>query len=418
MYLLGYDIGNISVKAVLVETQSGRVVAQAEHPRLGMETTSPKPEWAEQDPNLWWENLQTATADVMRQACAQKEDVQAIGLCYATNGLIVVDKAGIPLRPCIIANDSRATAYGYKALKELGEDYFRGHLLNSPVNLTATRLAWIKENEPEVFGQIFRFMLPGDYVVFRLTGEMTTTQGGLSEAGLWDFYENSIANRLIDHLGIDPTTPCDVVNTFGWQGSLTRTAAEDLGLKEGTPIGFRAGEQPTNAFALGVNEPGLTAASADDWAMVYAVTDKLMCDPKMQLNTVSHVNYYAEEPRLGVQLCVGGAGQVSRWTRLQEHHLDGKIPNGTETPCDTERLSHAAMKSIASALAFGIEDMRDLGLKIKKIRAPKSGLFQSKLFCQAVSEAARVKLDICDTNGAVGAALGAGIGLGIRDLKL
>ena len=451
MYLLCYDIGSSSVKAALVETQSGRIAASAFYPKHEMPIAAPKAGWAEQDPNMWWENLKQASADVMKQTGARPEDVEAIGISYQMHGLVLVDKAGQPLRPAIIWCDSRAVPYGEQALKDLGSDYCLSHLLNSPGNFTASKLAWVRENEPEIFAKVFRFMLPGDYIAMRLTGEMRTTLSGLSEGILWDFKENSIANELINYYGIDPTTPCDLVNTFGHQGFVRDDVARELGLKAGTPVTYRGGDQPNNALSLGVMNPGEVAATAGTSGVVYGILDKINYDPKSRVNTFAHVNHFAEDPRLGVLLCINGTGCLNSWmhrnvsTNLSYNEMNElamTAPIGAEGLCvlpfgnGSERvlenrapgcsihglnfnvhtqahLLRAEQEGIAFAFAYGMEVMQEMGMDISKIRAGQANLFLSPLFRQAIADVTGATIELCDTDGAAGAARGAGIGAGI-----
>lgn len=451
MYLLGYDIGSSSVKAALLETQTGRTRTTAFYPKQEMPIEVPQPGWAEQRPETWWDNLCMATADVLHQAGATGDDVEAIGISYQMHGLVLVDTDGKPLRPAIIWCDSRAVPYGERAMNDLGADYCLGHLLNSPGNFTAAKLAWVRENEPEVFRRVFRFMLPGDYIAMRLTGEMTTTMSGLSEAILWDFKENSIANRLIEYYGIDPTTPCDLVNTFGYQGQVTPEAARQLGLKAGTHVTYRAGDQPNNALSLGVMNPGEVAATAGTSGVVYGILDTVNYDPKGRVNTFAHVNHYPEDPRLGVLLCINGTGCMNSWMRrtvcptlpYEEMNLVAmQTPIGAEglsilpfgngaermlgnrnVGCSIHGLNfnrhtqghllRAAQEGIAFALAYGMDAMQEMGMDIRTIRAGQANLFLSPLFRQALCDVTGATIQLLDTDGAAGAARGAGIGAGI-----
>ena len=451
MYLLGYDIGSSSVKAALVETQTGRIAASAFYPKSEAPIHAPKPGWAEQDPAAWWEYLRQATADVLQQTKAKGEDVEAIGISYQMHGLVIVDRQGAPLRPAIIWCDSRAVPYGERAMKDLGEDYCLSHLLNSPGNFTASKLAWVRENEPETFKKVFRFMLPGDSIAMRLTGDMRTTLSGLSEGMLWDFSRHSIANELIDYYGIDPTTPCDRVPTFGHQGELLESVAQELGLRKGTPVTYRAGDQPNNALSLGVMNPGEIAATAGTSGVVYGILDKINYDPKSRVNTFAHVNHSADSTRLGVLLCINGTGCLNSWMHrnvapdLSYNEMNdaaATVPigsngltvlpfgNGAERMLENEapgcsihglnfnvhtraHLLRAAQEGIAFAFAFGMEVMQGMGMDIRKIRAGQANLFLSPLFRQALADTTGAIIELCDTDGAAGAARGAGIGAGI-----
>ena len=451
MFLLGYDIGSSSVKAALVETQTGRIAASAFYPRREMPIAAPRADWAEQDPAMWWDNLRLATADVMQQAQAKAADIEAIGISYQMHGLVCVDKAGKPLRPAIIWCDSRAVPLGERAMSDLGPDYCLGHLLNSPGNFTASKLAWVRKNEPHIYNKVYHFMLPGDYIALLLTGEMTTTVSGLSEGILWDFRENSIASRLIQYYGIDPAMPCNLVPTFGLQGQLRNEAARELGLQPGTPVTYRSGDQPNNALSLGVMNPGQVAATAGTSGVVYGILDKINYDPKSRVNTFAHVNHTAADPRLGVLLCINGTGCLNSWM----HHnvaselsysqmndaamqtpigADGLVVlpfgNGSERMLENRNpgcsihglnfnhhtqthILRAEQEGIAFAFAYGMEIMAEMGMEIKTIRAGQANLFLSPLFRQAIADTTGASIELCNTDGAVGAARGAGIGAGI-----
>ena len=451
MFLLGYDIGSSSVKAALVETQTGRIAASAFYPRREMPIAAPRADWAEQDPAMWWDNLRLATADVMQQAQAKAADIEAIGISYQMHGLVCVDKAGKPLRPAIIWCDSRAVPLGERAMSDLGPDYCLGHLLNSPGNFTASKLAWVRENEPHIYNKVYHFMLPGDYIALLLTGEMTTTVSGLSEGILWDFRENSIASRLIQYYGIDPAMPCNLVPTFGLQGQLRNEAARELGLQPGTSVTYRSGDQPNNALSLGVMNPGQVAATAGTSGVVYGILDKINYDPKSRVNTFAHVNHTAADPRLGVLLCINGTGCLNSWM----HHnvaselsysqmndaamqtpigADGLVVlpfgNGSERMLENRNpgcsihglnfnhhthahILRAEQEGIAFAFAYGMEIMAEMGMEIKTIRAGQANLFLSPLFRQAIADTTGASIELCNTDGAAGAARGAGIGAGI-----
>ena len=148
MYVLGYDIGSSSVKASLVNVESGKCAASAFFPKTEAPILAVKQGWAEQDPQSWWDNLKLATQAVLTASGAKAEEIKAIGISYQMHGLVCVDKNQQVLRPSIIWCDSRAVPYGQKAFQTLGEAQCLSHLLNSPGNFTASKLAWVKENEP------------------------------------------------------------------------------------------------------------------------------------------------------------------------------------------------------------------------------------------------------------------------------
>ena len=315
MYLLGYDIGSSSVKASLVDAETGKTVASDFYPKTEAEIIALRPGWAEQRPQQWWDCLKEVTASVLATSKANGKDVAAIGISYQMHGLVMVDKDRQPLRPAIIWCDSRGVPYGEKAFNELGEEKCLPTLLNSPGNFTATKLKWVKENEPETFEKIYKIMLPGDYIAMRLTDRICTTVSGLSEMMLWDFKNNAPAAFLLDYLGFPADILPEIVGTFAIQGSVTAEAAAELGLAEGTPVSYRAGDQPNNALSLNVFNPGEVASTAGTSGVVYGVLGEVNYDPQSRVNTFAHVNHEADATRLGVLLCINGTGILNSWSK-------------------------------------------------------------------------------------------------------
>lgn len=447
---LGLDLGSSFIKANLTDAASGKTVASATVPSAEMEIISHKPGWAEQDPEMWWENVKLASQKVFRDSGASPSSITAIGISYQMHGLVVVDKNHKVLRPSIIWCDSRAVDIGEKANKALGSVYCQGSLLNSPGNFTASKLKWVMENEPSVYERIHKAMLPGDFIAMKMTGEITTTASGLSEGILWDFKKRTPANELLQYFRIDTDKIPAIVPTFGVQGKLTETAAKELGLVAGTPLCYRSGDQPNNAFSLMALQPGEVAATAGTSGVIYAVVDKLVADEQSRVNTFLHVNNQKNSQRLGVLLCVNGTGIMYRWLKSQFNNefsyatlndLALKAPigsdgltflpfgNGAERMLnnkelgagfhglipDTHQRSHmsrAVQEGIVFALGYGFEVLGELGIKPKVIRAGMGNLFQSKVFCETFALVTGTELQLFNTDGAQGAARGAGVGSG------
>lgn len=451
-YLIGYDIGSSSVKASLVEVESGRCVASAFYPKTEAPIIALQPGWAEQEPDSWWRYLKEATADIMRAAQAKGDEVAAIGISYQMHGLVCVDKQGRALRPAIIWCDSRAVPYGERALAAIGEERCLGHLLNSPGNFTASKLAWVKEHEPGLYAQIDKVMLPGDYIAMRLTGEARTTVSGLSEGICWDFVENGLSADVMNHYGFDASMVPALCPTFGVQGGVTATAADELGLAAGIPVTYRAGDQPNNALSLGVLEPGEIASTAGTSGVVYGILGNVAYDPKSRVNTFAHVNHTMEHTRLGVLLCINGTGILNSWLRRnilpaaisydEMNDIASSVPigadglsilpfgNGAERVLENHapgcslhglnfNLHHrghilrAAQEGIAFAFKYGIEVMEQMGMEVKRIHAGCANMFLSPLFRQTLANVTGATINLYDTDGSIGAARGAGIGAGI-----
>ena len=452
MYLLGYDIGSSSVKASLVDAQTGKCVASAFYPKSEAAIIAVKPGWAEQEPSSWWENLKLATADIMAASAADPKDIKAIGISYQMHGLVCVDKDQNVLRPSIIWCDSRAVPYGQKAFDQIGHENCLSHLLNSPGNFTASKLAWVKENEPELYAKIYKIMLPGDYIAMKLSGEICTTISGLSEGMLWDFAEGAPAQLLLDYYGIDRSLIADIKPTFSEQGRVSAAAAAELGLAEGTPITYRAGDQPNNALSLNVFNPGEIASTAGTSGVVYGVLGDVNYDPKSRVNTFAHVNHTPDQTRLGVLLCINGTGILNSWMKrnvapegisyAEMNDLAAKAPigsagvsimpfgNGAERMLenkevgssihgvnfnvhDKSHLLRAAQEGIVFSFKYGIEVMEQMGMNVNKIHAGHANMFLSPIFRETLAGVSGAVIELYDTDGSVGAAKGAGIGAGI-----
>lgn len=456
MYLLGYDIGSSSVKASLVDAQSGERLASAFYPRVEMEIKSVQGGWAEQDPEAWWKNLQLATADVLKGR--NGADVSAIGISYQMHGLVLVDKDQKVLRPSIIWCDSRAVPYGAKAFKEIGEDWCLSHLLNAPGNFTASKLAWVKANEPEVYVKIDKLMLPGDFIAMKLTGEISTTVSGLSEGMFWDFKEQKVSDVLMNYYGFDSSFIPTIKPTFSVQGLVSTEAAALLGLKAGIPVSYRGGDQPNNALSLNVLNPGEVASTAGTSGVVYGVNGSANFDPQSRVNSFAHVNHTSGVPgatsddtRIGVLLCINGTGILNSWMKhkvvpnldyAEMNELADLAPigakgltilpfgNGSERLLGNENpgcsfhglqfnthgqaeMLRAAQEGIVFGFAYGMEVMNGMGIETKLIRAGMANMFLSPIFRDTLAGVTGATIELYDTDGSVGAAKGAGIGAGI-----
>lgn len=451
MVLLGLDIGSSSVKASLVDAENGKNLASSFFPKREMKINSSKPGWAEQNPDKWWEYTMLAIDEAIKISGRKKYEIKAIGISYQMHGLVLVDKNHELLRPSIIWCDSRAVEIGNNAFADLGEEKCLQNLLNSPGNFTASKLKWVKDNEPDIYKRAFKFMLPGDYIAMKLTGEINTTNPGLSEGIMYNFKKQSLAKEVLNYYGLSEGLVPSVVDVFSTQGELTRSASEETGLLLGTPVTYRAGDQPNNAFSLNVLEPGEIAATAGTSGVVYGISDKVLYDNKSRVNTFLHVNHTPENPRLGVLLCINGTGILNAWIRkligkdlsyeMMNKYASQISPgsqnlvilpfgNGAERMLEnknigshihklnfsTHEASHvfrAAQEGIAFAFHYGMEIMKKTGINPSVIRAGHANLFLSDIFRQTLSNIANAEIELYDTDGSKGAALAAGIGAGI-----
>ncbi len=450
-YLLGYDIGTSSVKASLVDAETGQTVASAQYPDAEAPITSKQAGWAEQEPEMWWDELKQATKRVADKAPGALDSVAAIGISYQMHGLVCVDKNGKPLRPAIIWCDGRAVPYGQRAFETLGGEFCLSHLLNSPGNFTAAKLAWVKENEPEIFAQIDKIMLPGDYIAMKLTDATSTTISGLSEGMFWDFKNNCVCKELMENFGFDEKIIPTINPTFSVQGQVSAAAAAELGLPAGAPVAYRGGDQPNNALSLNVMKPGEIAATGGTSGVVYGVLGEVNYDKLSRVNTFAHVNH-GEQTRLGVLLCINGTGILNAWMRRtvapegikysEMNDLAESVPvgaeglsvipfgNGAERVLQNQNpgasvhginfnihtkahMLRAAQEGIGFSFAYGMEIMAGMGMDIKTIKAGHANLFLSPLFRRTLAAVTGASIELYETDGSVGAAYGAGIGAGI-----
>ncbi|HUV01394.1 MAG TPA: FGGY family carbohydrate kinase [Bacteroidales bacterium] len=450
MLLLGIDLGSSSVKASVIEGESGKCLASAFYPKDEMKIIAEKPGWAEQEPEIWWSNLKASITDCNIQLGYRKKEIGAVGISYQMHGLVIVDKDYRVLRPSIIWCDSRAVEYGERALKVLGKDFCLSHLLNSPGNFTAAKLAWVKENEPELFGRINKIMLPGDYIAMRLTGETVTSFTGLSEGIFWDFLKNGVSAELLNYFGFKTDLLPEATSSFSEQGRILKHVTEELGLPEGIPVSYRAGDQPNNALSLNVLNPGEVAATAGTSGVIYGVTDQKKYDPQSRVNTFLHVNHAPENQRLGVLLCINGTGILNSWLKRntgnnlsynEMNDMAGKAAPGSDgltilpfgngaermllnkdVGCrviglnfnrhSNAHLFRAAQEGIAFSFRYGLDIMKETGIMPSVIRAGAANMFQSPLFREALSCITGTEIHLYNTDGSLGAARGAGIGCG------
>lgn len=453
MFFLGIDIGSSSIKVSVLNGAKGTAEASAQYPKYELHIDTPKPAWAEQDPQSWWDCVKKGCDILFREKGVDASSIEAIGITYQMHGLVLVDKDQKVLRPSIIWCDSRAVDIGRGALKALGNDYCFERLLNSPGNFTAAKLRWVQENEPAVYEKIHKAMLPGDYIAMKLSGEITTTASGLSEGVFWDYQQARPAEGLLQHWGIDESLLPDIVPSIGHQCSVSAAAAAELGVREGIAISYRSGDQPNNAFTMNVLQPGEVAANAGTSGVVYAVTDKPLADRENRVNTFIHVTNTEEEPRNGILMCVNGTGRSYSWLRqilsegqnpadyvalnnlaeqvsigseglefipfgngaeriLQNRNVGAHLHNIDLNRHGLGHIVRATQEGIVFALNAGFDVLKGMGSHCDVVRAPRGNMFLSDVFCEAFANTTQTTLELYDTDSAEGAARGAALGCG------
>lgn len=451
MYFLGYDVGSSSVKASLIDGATGNCIASDFFPKQEMKITAQKAGWAEQHPDLWWENLKLSTKSVLSQSKIKASDIEAIGISYQMHGLVAIDKNQKALRPSIIWCDSRAAAIGDKAFNEIGSEKCLKSLLNSPGNFTASKLKWVKDNEPDIYEKIYKIMLPGDYIAMRLTGHVCTTISGLSEGMFWDFSKGTLSSEVMSCYGFDSSLIPEILPTFAPQGEVSNAAAEELGLAPGIKVAYRGGDQPNNALSLNVLNPGEIATTAGTSGVVYGVSGEIKYDPYSRVNTFAHVNHTNEQNRLGVLLCINGTGILNSWMNKyvgnkvfgyeQMNDIAAQAPIGAEGVSilpfgngaervlrnknigaqicginfnihNQSHLFRAAQEGIVFSFNYGMEIMKGIGINPSVIRAGKANMFLSPIFRETLAGISGATIELYNTDGSIGAARGAAIGAG------
>ena len=451
MYWIGFDIGSSSVKAALIDSDQGKEIGRVQFPKQEMPIAAPEPGWGEQDPELWWKHVREATAELLKTTQSQPEQIRGIGISYQMHGLVAVDKEQKVVRPSIIWCDSRAVGNGERLLEAVGEEKCKMHLLNAPGNFTLSKLLWVKEHEPSLYARIDKIMLPGDYIALRMSGQSTTTASGLSEGMMWDFKKNAPAFWLLEAASVDAALLPELVPTFGEQVVLNQQGAAELGLPEGIPVLYRAGDQPNNALSLNVMQPGEVAATGGTSGVVYAVTSSTQTGEMSRINNFAHVNHSAENPRIGKLLCINGTGIQYSWMQQQVspdldypemNRMGAEIPvgseglrifpfgNGAERMLNNIRvgstisgldfnihkrphLYRAALEGIAFSFVYGMEILKADGVPLQKIRAGNDNLFRARVFSETIATLTGSSIEMVTTTGAAGAARAAATAAGV-----
>ncbi|MBE0393053.1 xylulokinase [Flavobacterium sp. PL002] len=446
MYYIGFDIGSSSVKAAIVEIATGKSIGVVQEPETEMEMLALKNGWAEQKPEEWWMHCCNAVSKLKKKYAISRTQIKGIGISYQMHGLVLVDKNGAPLRKSIIWCDSRAVAIGNEAFQSIGEEKCVAHLLNSPANFTASKLKWVKENEPDIYSQVYKFMLPGDYIAYKFSNVINTTISGLSEGIMWDFKKDTVADFLLEYYGIDASLVPDIVDTFGLQSTVDDKGELESGLAAGTPIFYRAGDQPNNALSLNVFNPGEVAATGGTSGVVYAVTDNLSGKESTRVNNFAHVNYTKNNPRIGKLLNINGAGIQYRWllnnlavsSYEEMNTLASEVAVGSDGVCmlpfgnGAERMLNnkdigtrlvninlnnhnkahvcrAALEGIAFSFVYGMDILKADGSEVNVMRAGNDNLFRSEIFSNTVATLIGHEIEIYNTTGAIGAARASGL---------
>ena len=452
MLLLGIDLGTSSIKVSVVDADSQKIVASSTFPETETGIIALQPGWAEQSPDQWWEHVKQAIIKCHASGSYDPQSIAAVGIAYQMHGLVLIDKQQHVLRNAIIWCDSRAVDIGNVAYQEIGEERCLSNLLNSPGNFTASKLGWVKRNEPDIYKKIDKVMLPGDFIAMKLTGEVNTSISALSEGIFWDFKANTLSPDVLSTFGFDGDLFPQIQPVFSPHGKIRQQVAERLSLKPGIPVSYKAGDQPNNALSLNVLQPGEVAATAGTSGVIYGVSEKLTYDPQSRINSFAHVNHHPPQAtRIGVLLCINGAGIFNRWIKNlaganmdydalnqaaakvkpgaegviaipfgngAERMLNNVIPGAHFHNLDfnihtTGHMVRAVQEGIAFSFRYGMDIMRENGINPAIVRAARTNLFLSDVFTSSFANTNNVSVEFYEGDGSYGAAIGAGIGAAI-----
>lgn len=454
-YLLGIDIGTTGAKTLLIN-ESGETVAQftAEWP-----LSTPHPNWAEQNPEDWWNGTVTSIKEVLRLARLKDVgEIKGIGLSGQMHSSVFLDKDNKVLRPAILWCDTRTAPQCKWITEKVGLENLRAWVYNPALEgFTAPKIIWVRDNEPQVYEKVRRVLLPKDYIRFLLTGEQAMDVSDAAGTLMFDVRNRRWSDEFLEAVGIPKDFLPPVLESIDVCGRITRRVAELTGLREGTPVVGGGADNTCGATGTGIVKEGRVLASLGTSGVIFAHTDSVKVDPRMRVHTFCHSvpdKWYL----MGVVLSAGGA---FRWFRdvlgemeKQQARSVGQDPydlltrEAQQAPIGSEglfflpylmgeRTPHQSadargafigltarheksciVRSVLEGITFGMRDsleiMRQLGLKIEQIRLTGGGgksPFWKQL--QADIYGAEV-VTVNTTEGpAFGAAIMAGVGAGV-----
>jgi len=308
-YILGIDVGTTGTRAVLVD-QSGAVVKGATTDHLPISIL--QPQWAEQEPEDWWQATVSSVRKVLSQSGVSAADIAGIGLSGQMHGVVLLDKDYNVLRPSIIWCDQRSQAQADWFTDRIGKQRLIEITCNPALTgFSVPKFLWVRDNQPEIYSQMRKLLLPKDYIRFRLTSEFATEVSDAAGTLLLDVPERRWSSEILNALELDEDLLPRVYESPEITGRITRAAAEATGLKEGTPVVGGGGDQAAGAVGNGVVAPGIISSTIGTSGVVFAFTERPSLDPKGRVHTFCH----AVPGKWHVMGVTQGAGLSLRWFR-------------------------------------------------------------------------------------------------------
>lgn len=453
-YLLGIDVGTSGTKTVIFDEVGNTVVSAVyEYPLY-----QPNIGWAEQEPGDWWNATVLGIRKVLFDSGIKADDISGIGLSGQMHGLVMLDKDNNVLRRSIIWCDQRSTKECEQVTSIIGAKRLREITANPALTgFTASKIMWVKNNEPEIFERTAKIMLPKDYVRFKLTGEFATEVSDAGGMQLMDIPNRCWSSEVLGKLEIDIEKLPKLYESQQVSAKVSKEAAELTGLSEGTAVVGGAGDQAAGAVGNGIVKPGVVSSTIGTSGVVFAYLDKISIDPAGRVHTFCHAvpnawhvmgvtqaaglslkwfrdNFCNEEinvaklmgvdpyvlmDKQAVQSELGGGGLIYLPYLMGERtpHLDAYARGvffGLSAKHDKKDMIRAVMEGVAYSLRDCIEIIGEMGIEVSEIRASGGG-GRSKLWKQIQADVfGKGVTTINSSEGpALGVALLAGVGTGV-----
>ncbi|MFZ5989512.1 MAG: xylulokinase [Bacillota bacterium] len=452
--LLGIDIGTSGTKTVLFDDNGSIITSAAQEYPL----YQPNIGWAEQDPEDWWRAVCSTVREVIDKSGVCASEIKAIGLSGQMHGAVLLDKNGSVLRNAIIWCDQRSTKECDEITSRVGNENLVSISANPALTgFTASKVLWVRNNEPQVYEKINKILLPKDYIRYRLTGEFATEVSDASGMQFMDIKNRTWSSELLDRLEIYMDFLPHLYESHEISGKVNKYAEELTGLKEGTPVVGGAGDQAAGAVGNGIVKEGIISSTIGTSGVIFAYSKDVLIDPKGRVHTFCHAipntwhvmgvtqaaglsikwfrdNFCIEEKRVAEllekdpytlmdeeasKIEAGSKGLIYLPYLMGERtpHLDPNAKGvffGLTAKHGKKEMIRAVMEGVAFSLRDSLEIISGMGVEIKEVRASGGG-GKSKVLRQMQADIFGINISTVSTNEgpALGAALLAGVGAGV-----
>ncbi len=453
-YLLGVDIGTSGTKTVLFDVAGNTIMSDLQEYPL----YQPKVGWAEQDPEDWWRAVYTSINNVVFKSGVKAEEIKGVGLSGQMHGAVLLDGNNNVLRKSIIWCDQRSSAECEQITSLIGKERLIEITANPALTgFTASKVMWVKNNEPDIYEKVRKILLPKDYIRYKLTGEFATEVSDASGMQFMDIANRKWSDEVLTKLGIDKSYLADLYESQEISGRINSGSAKLTGLKEDTPVVGGAGDQAAGAIGNGIVKPGIISSTIGTSGVVFAYSDKVTIDPKGRVHTFCHAvpgtwhimgvtqgaglslkwfrdNFCIEEKRVAELMGVDPYVLMDKEAEKVEAGCSGLIylpylmgertphldPNargvffGLSAKHEKPDMLRAVMEGVVYSLADCLGIIKEMGVDVSEVRASGGG-GKSKIWRQMQADV--FGSSICTINSSEGPALGvallAGVGAGV-----